>query len=497
MITIEQSQIHQGLLILAGKCDGAIKRDGKGFDVADTHNGHALANIPIDQWTNEQFEAAHCLCVKYRMQLPPEYWEWKFKPTTLPGETLHAIAITEPEPIAQPVVESPIVAPPAPLFSLTDEQQLAIDTIIKWYNDLSGSPQSKVFKLGGYAGTGKTTVIKALRERLGVEKVSTEVTAFTGKACAVLRRKGVRANTMHSLMYRCEQLDDGFHFYKKDRIDSDPDLLIIDEGSMISTELWNDARSMVRKILVVGDPGQLEPVGDNPNLMLQPDFTLTKIHRQASESPIITLAQSIRTGGYLNPGPLVTSPSGLSSLLIRKKDFSRTDLSASDQIICARNNTRSGWNDNLRMNMPGFVDKGLMVGEKLIVLRNNQQHRVFNGLLLWVDEILGEDYIRKNKWSKDSDKCWIINCHDEVGDRYTKLPIWQESFKRKLKDKEYAPRSVVHADYGYVITCHKSQGSEWDRVFVIDEYMPPTVWDMKRWRYTAITRAAKGLVYAV
>jgi exodeoxyribonuclease-5 len=258
---------------------------------------------------------------------------------------------------------------------------------------------------------------------------------------------------------------------------------------MLSTELYNDLKAFGIPVLYVGDPGQLEPVGDNPNLMLKCDVVLSKIHRQAEQSPIITLAHTIRNGGSF----IRQQHDGL---YVRDKGYRLDDLRSHDQVICAKNKTRNDLNDRLRINMPGFVDKGLMKGEKLIVLRNNRQHLVFNGLLLFVDEVIGEEMIRP-KYGPPKWKCWIINCHDETDFPYRKLPIWQDPFVRELDKGEYPPKEVVHADYGYVITCHKSQGSEWNKVMVIDEWMPPQVWDMKRWRYTAITRAAKELTYCV
>ena len=92
---------------------------------------------------------------------------------------------------------------------------------------------------------------------------------------------------------------------------------------------------------------------------------------------------------------------------------------------------------------------------------------------------------------------WVIDAHDELGREFKNIPVWRAPFIRDLKKNEYAPRGLVHFDYAYAITCHKSQGSEWDSVMVYDEWMPPQVWDMKRWRYTAITRASKQLTIYV
>jgi exodeoxyribonuclease-5 len=138
----------------------------------------------------------------------------------------------------------------------------------------------------------------------------------------------------------------------------------------------------------------------------------------------------------------------------------------------------------------------LQVGEKVIVLRNNLTFGVFNGLILFIKTIHGAAEVT----SKDGNHrypVWHCDCEDEIGNKFTRLPIWQTPITTPfaIKKDTVVPKVVVQITYAYVITCHKSQGSEWDRLLVYDEWMPPQVWDMKRWRYTAITRAAKHLTY--
>jgi ATP-dependent exoDNAse (exonuclease V) alpha subunit len=90
---------------------------------------------------------------------------------------------------------------------------------------------------------------------------------------------------------------------------------------------------------------------------------------------------------------------------------------------------------------------------------------------------------------------WECHVQDELGKMKYNLPIWKFPFQNDMEKDTYIPKDVVYCDFGYAITCHKSQGSEWPYVIVYDEWMPPKVWDMKRWRYTAITRAADKLMY--
>lgn len=363
-----------------------------------------------------------------------------------------------------------------PKITLTEEQNLAVSKIKDWFENDKTSDE---FKLGGYAGTGKTTIIKTILEQF-CENHIVNCAAFTGKACSVLHRKGIRASTLHSLMYDVSIDGKETIFTKRHTIPSQPDLIIVDEASMISTNLYNDLKSFKKKYLFVGDPGQLEPVGDNPDLMRSPDFILNKIHRQAEQSPIIRLATSIRQGGSLVK---TTEP----NLEIRNKNWTAQEFMAHDQIICAKNKMRTDLNNRYRLQLK-YPTKTLTIGDKIIVLRNNLFHGVFNGLILKVNLIKYEDTLT-----------WTINATDEVENSYFSIPIWKEPFQNETFDVKQTPpsRRIIYADYGYVITCHKAQGSEWDKVLVIDELMPPKLWDMKRWRYTAITRAAKCLTYCI
>lgn len=373
-----------------------------------------------------------------------------------------------------PYMEHNQLKPTPPPIILTDEQSQAVDLILQWMAD----PLRKEFKLGGYAGTGKTTLMKFVLAELRKKWVA-RVCAFTGKAVSVLERKGISAQTMHSLMYDVvENADHTISFVKKYRLEAKPNIVIVDEASMINYELYNDLKSYGIKLLFVGDPGQLEPVGDNPNLMSKPDFVLSRIHRQAESSPIITLANKVRQGGSL----LLQQSQ---DLVVMKKSLTPQMTSDYAQIICAKNKTRTSLNQKIRLNRALPIGQ-IVVGEKIIVLRNNPNFGVFNGMILFVDEV-----------KEERATYWECACRDEIGKKFASLPIWKTSYEREVGKDERIPKDYVYTDYAYAITCHKSQGSEWESVLVVHEWMPPTIWDMKRWSYTAITRAAKKLMYQI
>lgn len=366
---------------------------------------------------------------------------------------------------------------PTPTFTLSEEQETAVNTIVAWAENPS-SPRE--FKLGGYAGTGKTTVIKTIQERLW-RKFRISVCAFTGKAVSVLSRKQIYARTIHSTIYDTDIVPGkGYVFYLKSQLDPNLDLIIVDEASMVSTDLYNDLLKFRKKILWVGDPGQLEPVGDNPNLMRKPDLVLNKIHRQAEKSAILTLANDVRNG---KPIPIRKE---LEDLVTRDKKLQVRDLLSVDQVICAKNKTRRGFNESIRRALNRPLEE-LVPTDKIIILRNSLSDNVFNGLILFIETVHSSE--------KDY---WIVDAKDEVDKRYTKLKLWKKTFfVEKLDQGEFPPKGLVQADFGWSITCHKSQGSEWDNVLVYDEWVPPQLWDMRRWRYTAITRAAKKLIFCI
>lgn len=494
MNTETKEQIHSCLKQLAAVCDGAHERDDTGFSANHTSHGRWLASI--DSLNDISARQGWEIIRHYKRQLgdvidkigmellineeSDDDLAYSFAGTTIShisgGTNIQSISKNDKRFVADP--DSILTEALDDAFPLTDEQEQALEKIIQW---LDGPDRLTPYKQGGYAGTGKTTLIKVLRSEIARRYYSV-VTAFTGKAVNVLQKKGLRAQTAHSLMYDVHEDKDGsIYFEKKSSLKDNPDLIIWDEASMVSSDLLNTALSFGVPILFVGDPGQLPPVGDNPNLMLKPDNVLEKIHRQAELSPIIRFATNIRLGRTAKPVPCEEP-----GLTIKPKIIRASEYLTSDQVICAKNVTRQNTNTMIRMQM-GLKEK-LLPNEKLICLRNDRRQGVFNGMHLTVKEIVA-----------DSSTYWMCNLEDEVGQKFNRMKVWKEPFILPMakQDQIRVPYQHVWCDYGYCITCHKSQGSEWNKVLVLDEWMPPQVWDMKRWRYTAITRAAKELIYCV
>ena len=360
--------------------------------------------------------------------------------------------------------------------TLTPEQSSVLDALLAY----ALAPSSPPFTtLGGYAGTGKTTLIKALVSRLEDEGISTCVCTPTGKAASVLRRKGVSAATIHTPVYEFVLSDNGDPVFSL--LPSAPaPLVIIDEASMVNAEVFNDLMSLPRvRYIFVGDHGQLEPVGDNPNLMLDPVHRLETIHRQARDNPVIAFAHHLREGG--TPTSFSTQDPRLT--IARSTDDPDTYMKdLSDVYIVGTNQARVSLNRTVRdtvlsLNSPNRP----IINDRIICLRNNREAGIFNGMMGEITAIRHGAFRHTISFLPDGESNPI---HD--------LPVEPAQFhaQKTLPNSSY---SINLFDYAYAITAHKSQGSEWNRVTVFDS--PSRLWDSRRWRYTAVTRAAEHLTF--
>src|SRR5882757_8421947 len=263
-----------------------------------------------------------------------------------------------------------------PVF--TPHQDAALSAVADWYKAKPGRNGTPgIFRLFGYAGTGKTTLARHLAE--GVDgKVL--FAAFTGKAACVMRSKGCRgASTIHRLIYKppeSKEEQPSFELWSKAPA-SNAKLIIIDECSMVDAELARDLMSFNVPLLVLGDPAQLPPIqGGGFFTDVKPDAMLTEVHRQAQDNPIVRLSMDIRAGKPLTEGQYGETQ------VVRKSDLDPKRVLDADQVLVGRNVTRRAYNARLRERR-GFADTLPMVGDKLVCLRNNRRKGLFNGGL-WV-----------------------------------------------------------------------------------------------------------------
>lgn len=355
------------------------------------------------------------------------------------------------------------------------QQEAALKAVDHWF--YQESKKKQIFRVFGYAGTGKTTLARHFAENIDGDVC---YAAFTGKAALMMRKNGCEdARTIHSLIYIAEPDNDtGEVFFRLNKGTSplsDASLLIVDECSMVDEPLAKDLLSFGKPILVLGDPAQLPPVaGAGYFTEAKPDIMLTEIHRQAAENPIIYLATEVRQGMYPDHGDY-------GSCRIIKKATSQDALDA-DQIICGRNVTRHDLNKKVRKLLK-MNEEYPIIKDKLICLKNDRDRAIFNGGMFTVEQVLTSkfksSFLHMRLQSDDEDALpTMVKVHKSFFNDEVSTPDW-----KMLKGSQ-------EFDYGYAITCHKSQGSQWEDVLIYDEsWCFRDMW--QRWLYTAITRASE------
>jgi exodeoxyribonuclease-5 len=352
------------------------------------------------------------------------------------------------------------------------EQDAALIAVDRWLK----APTSQVFRLFGYAGVGKTTLARHVAEHVEGEVL---FAAFTGKAAHVMRQKGCAgASTIHALIYRpADEAEDGEMMFtlRRDAPASKADLIIIDECSMVDEELGKDLLSFGKPVLVLGDPAQLPPVkGGGYFTEAEPDFMLTEIHRQAADNPIIRLSMDIREGREPDTG-------GGALRLLSRREIDAEAILGADQVLVGVNRTRRLYNGRMR-ELKGHKGAAPESGEKLVCLRNNKKKGLLNGGLWRVVEQ------RETK----AERARLV-VEPEDGGRRARISVPIAFFTEGPENVPFeARRGSDEFDYGYALTVHKAQGSQWDDVVLFDESFAFRE-ARARWLYTGVTRAAERL----
>ncbi|OKL39972.1 ATP-dependent DNA helicase [Pontibacter flavimaris] len=472
---------------------------------------------------------------------------------------------------------------------LSDDQRTALERIESFLTS-----DSQVFMLKGYAGSGKTTILKGLVAHLKVIGKDFAMLAPTGRAAKVLRDRTGRGMTIHRGVYNFEKLqlkevdsedvaEKSYHYYFpiKDEIEEGR-VIIVDEASMIAEKkvqhelftfgtghllsdllTYSKIKTTKNKIIFVGDPAQLPPVTDPTSLAFEKSFfeerqitvveaEMKTVMRQAAENPILRNAAKFRdlmaipdrteleldfdnkhfvkasaeeiAERYTNHFPLPEVGNGVIisfsnaqclsyNRAIREKIFpSCRDIVAGDVILINNNNYHTYGTELYNGDMaqviavserldtqsaPVYVTEGrekvkktvtLTFRDIVIKLPNHSEDikcKVFDSLLnntaadLTITELKAlyiNFVIRFNDEQRRRKDQGLATCREG-----------SEEFRNQLKADPYF--NALRIKYGYAITCHKSQGGEWDTVFV-DYYGRTGLKDAQlRWSYTAITRA--------
>ena len=364
--------------------------------------------------------------------------------------------------------------------------------------------------ISGYAGSGKSTLVRFIIEALDVEESKVCYCAFTGKAAEILRKKGNKnVCTLHKLLYEHIPRPAGGWFRKpKPRIDYD--IIVVDEISMAPKSLIDLLFSHRVYVICLGDPFQLPPIDkdEDNHLLDHPHIFLDEIMRQAQESEIIRLTMQIRNQESID------FFNGQEVKVMSYDQLNTGVLLWGDQILTGTNAKRLSVNNQVR----ALLGKtgGPVDGDKIICLRNYWDTTSMNGDAL-VNGTIGTLQNSFQTWREiphfvySDIKRFDVLVGDivipETQDIYSMIEMdhqmiltgkkccdWRLSYKLgKLRPKygEIVPKEFT---YAYAITCHKAQGSEWDKVLVLEERFPFDKVEHARWLYTAATRAANKLV---
>lgn len=388
---------------------------------------------------------------------------------------------------------------------LTKKQEEGLKIAVDRFN--SGE---KYTCIAGYAGTGKSTLIKFIISALDVDpEMDVCYVAFTGKAATVLQQKGCQnATTAHKLLYYAKPMPNGtFKFSEKPNMDYR--VVVVDEVSMLPKPIWDLLMRHNVYVLATGDPGQLPPVDkDSDNHVLNtPHVFLDEIMRQAQDSEIIRLSMWIREGK-----PLAQFPCANEQVQIFTQNQVVSGMYEwADQILCATNAKRNSINQFVRQQKGYGIEPE--IGDKVISLHNHWEHlsasctwaltngtigtlQAYNNELVKVPRYISEepvDIMMATLSLEDGD---LFNY---VGIDYKGLKTGEPALTPRQAYQWRKSKTIYYEvpydfAYAYAITCHKAQGSEWDKVLVMEEGFPFDKEEHKRWLYTAATRAKEKLV---
>lgn len=349
-----------------------------------------------------------------------------------------------------------------------------------------------------YIVTHNTTLIKYIIHMLDIPEDEVAYIAYTGKASLVMREKGCSgAMTAHRLLYQVKQREDGTYYFVPKRYIGDYKIIVLDECSMLPNDMWELLLTHNIHVLALGDPGQLPPVSGNSHILDKPHIFLSEIVRQALDSPIIRLSMDVREGKYI--------PYNYKGVcrVVQREDIGPELLLGADQIICGKNITRHKLNEYMRKLIFGerYTEEP-QSGDKVICLKNHwnivsdNEEPLINGMIGNIDYVEFETGNKNPLYHPVMHANFFLdddNYYDYLQMDY-KLFVDKEPTINKDNWKAFpeVPRALEF-DYGYAITCHKSQGSQFEKVVIFDEWLGDKEYHNK-WLYTACTRPSSRLV---
>ena len=393
-------------------------------------------------------------------------------------------------------------------MELNEKQKNGLTLALQRYKN-----KEKYTVIAGYAGAGKSTLVRFIIEELktyGVKETDVCFACFTGKAAQVLLKKGNKnVITLHKLLYKSIPKESG-GFVRIPNPSIPYKIVVVDEVSMAPKTLMDLLFKHNVYVICLGDPFQLPPVDkkEDNHLLDAPHIFLDEIMRQAQESEIIQLSMAIRENRPIEVFQ------GKEVQILNKEELNTGMLTWADQILVATNATRVSINTQMRK-LLNFEEKP-QDGDKIICLRNywdcfsDNEEPLVNGTIgILKDSFLTKRYLPSIVKSTDG----LSHIDLIVGDFISDSGMYFHSLemdKKMIDTGEFSldwktvyqlnrnPRTrdipPLEFTYGYAITCHKAQGSEWDKVLVIEEKFPFDKIEHARWLYTAVTRSSEKLV---
>jgi exodeoxyribonuclease-5 len=406
-------------------------------------------------------------------------------------------------------------------ITFSKDQEIAYRTIAKWLSTgITVHPKQKnpaLLTMGGFAGSGKTTLVSTIAKEFDTA-IRFAFCALSGRAASILGNKlqnqgiqfgdnGHYCGTIHRLIYRPIENNEGEIVFWAKKESLDYDLIVLDEASMISEDIFKDLSSYGIEILAIGDHGQLPPIEGRFSLMSDPILRLEKIHRQVEDNPIINLSMQIREHGkipknYKSNSNVQIVKKGeyidyLKSIYVNKQTPEEIIDTA---VLCYKNATRTKLNTMVRNTIFGNICPTPLTNDIVICLKNSTTSRkipLYNGFRGYLingvtsfDEDFWEGKIRFPYEDFDTNVNNMLK--HQFGFSKT-FSSFQELENFGMEIRHWSDAGLLF-DYGYSMTVHKMQGSQADNIILFNEKPAPVDDDTyRRWLYTAVSRSTNNL----
>lgn len=400
------------------------------------------------------------------------------------------------------------------VVDLSEEQEKVVDRTIRWFSLSERNQAAPVWSIAGQAGTGKTCVTGFIAKQLCSATRRVAFCSPTGRAAGVLGRslsavdvRPMYCGTIHRMIYTPIVGPGGgiAGWSKKEKLDYD--LVVVDEASMLSRDVLSDLMHYGVPVLLIGDDGQLSPVGDEglPSVLSNPDCVLKTIHRQALNNPVLEFASLVRSGGDWR-GMLRSSKderlqkvsaAGL-SMYVSERFKDRLDKPAAEDplLLCGTNRMKKILNSAARI---WLKDEVLVPGDRVVCLKNAYLSGAllangFFGQVTSVIESRNPMQVRANISLPDEDLDLVeaILCKPQLTEdrTYSKLD--------EVPGDNFSWEDVgLLFSHGYALTGHRAQGGQRDEVIIYVEDFCKSDKEFRRWLYSTATRCIRSLKVAL